>query len=143
MDIEHVFKRVYQYVRCDDEWGLVHERLLSVKPTSCSVERVCSQNRIVIPKGRSRLTDENAMMALYCYVNLRLLNKVQASILPFLESMMETVSTDDGVEEEDSPSAFSSLPTNETSVNFADADLLGRADAGVQLPTRGLIFTGA
>ena len=56
--------------------------------------------------------------------------------------MMETVSTDDGVEEEDSPSAFSSLPTNETSVDFAPADLLGRADAGVQLPTR-LIFDGA
>lgn len=120
----------------------VAERLLFVKPTSCSVERVCSQNRIVIPKGRSRLTDENAMMALYCYVNLRLLNKVKTSILPFLESMMATVSTDSVVEEEDSPSAFSSLPTNETTVNFAPSDLVGRADADVQLPTS-LIFNGA
>lgn len=120
----------------------IAERLLVVKPTSCSVERVCSQNRIVIPKGRSRLTDENAMMALYCYVNLRLLNKVKGSILPFLESMMEVVSSDDGIEEEDTPSAFSSLPTNGATIEFTPADLLRASDAGAQLPTD-LIFNAS
>lgn len=105
-------------------------RLLAVSATSASVERVCSQHRIVVPKGRSRLGNKNAMMALYCYVNLRLLNKVRGTVTSFLESMMETGDDDVDDDADGSTGGLISEESAALDAEGSEADL-GGGDQGV------------
>ena len=63
-------------------------RVLALVPNSCSVERVCSQHKLVANKIRNRLRNKMVQMLLYCYVNMRLLNKCPPVLLGFLESAL-------------------------------------------------------
>ena len=50
-------------------------RLLEMGTQSADVERVCKAHKVVHTKVRNRLLNKNVKMLLYCYVNLRLLNR--------------------------------------------------------------------
>ena len=52
-------------------------RLLMMGTQSADVERVCKAHKIVHSKVRNRLTDKNVKMLLYCYVNQRLIKKME------------------------------------------------------------------
>ena len=63
-------------------------RLLALVPNSCSVERVCSQHKLVASKIRGRLSNKMIQMLLYCYVNMRLINNCPPTTLGFLEDIL-------------------------------------------------------
>ena len=46
---------------------------------SADVERVCKAHKIVHSRGRIRLLSERVQQLLYCYVNLRLLNRYRVT----------------------------------------------------------------
>ena len=62
--------------------------MLALVPNSYSVERVCSQHKLVANKIRDRLRNKIVQMLLYWYVNMRLLNKCPPVLLGFLESAL-------------------------------------------------------
>ena len=44
---------------------------------SAGVERCCKVHKIVHTKARNRLKNKNVQMLVYCYVNLRLIKKIE------------------------------------------------------------------
>ena len=74
-------------------------RLAQVTPHSCTVERVCKAHSLIHTKARNRLHLKVVKMLLYCYVNLRMINKCEAELGEFLVEALEEV------EEEESAAA--------------------------------------
>ena len=70
---------------------------------SATVERVCKAHSVIHTKARNRLHLKTVQMLLYCYVNLRLINKCTAELGNFLTSCLENIddNDDDDIEEED------------------------------------------
>jgi len=52
-------------------------RLCNMSTQSANVERCCKVHKITKSKARNRLGNNNVFMLCYCYVNLRLLNKLE------------------------------------------------------------------
>ena len=50
-------------------------RLMEMGTQSADVEHICKAHKIVHTKVRNRLTNKNVKMLLYCYVNLRLVQR--------------------------------------------------------------------
>jgi hypothetical protein len=62
------------------EMPLLYEiarRLLVMSTQSADVERVCKAHKVVHTKVRNRLNNKTVHQLLYCYVNLRLIKKIQ------------------------------------------------------------------
>jgi hypothetical protein len=55
----------------------IARRLLVMSTQSADVERVCKAHKVVHTKVRNRLTNKTVHQLLYCYVNLRLVKKIQ------------------------------------------------------------------
>jgi hypothetical protein len=55
----------------------IARRLLVMSTQSADVERVCKAHKVVHTKVRNRLNNKTVHQLLYCYVNLRLIKKIQ------------------------------------------------------------------
>jgi hypothetical protein len=55
----------------------IARRLLVISTQSADVERVCKAHKVVHTKVRNRLNNKTVHELLYCYVNLRLMKKIQ------------------------------------------------------------------
>jgi hypothetical protein len=55
----------------------IARRLLVMSTESVDVERVCKAHKVVHTKVRNRLNNKTHHELLYCYVNLRLIKKIQ------------------------------------------------------------------
>jgi hAT family C-terminal dimerisation region len=55
--------------------GEIAVRLVGLAIQSADVERCCKVNKLVHSKSRNRLKNENVVMLLSCYVNMRLLRR--------------------------------------------------------------------
>jgi hypothetical protein len=53
----------------------IASRLLVMSTQSADVERVCKANKVIYTKARKCLKNKTVQMLLYCYTNLRLINK--------------------------------------------------------------------
>jgi hypothetical protein len=63
-------------------------RILSSSPTAAPVERMNSMNKLVQSKARAALKHKRVVKLLYCYVNMRLLQKVDSEILSMVEEAL-------------------------------------------------------
>ena len=66
-----------------------------VSPQSCTVERVCKAHNLIHCKARNRLLLPVVKMLLYCYVNLRMLNKCEADLGEFLVDALDEEDIDE------------------------------------------------
>jgi hypothetical protein len=66
-----------------------------MKPQSASVERVCKAHAIIHTKARNRLNSTTTQMLLYCYVNLRMMNKCKPKLDKFLVDALVAEKEDD------------------------------------------------
>ena len=90
---------------CVEDWELTGKaqfplispiaiRLLSMAVQSADVERVCKTHKLIHTKNRNRLKNISVHMLLYCYVNLRLLNKCTDELGDFLTQCIESINSD-------------------------------------------------
>ena len=63
-------------------------RILSSAPTACPVERMNSMNKLVQSKARAALKHKRVVKLLYCYVNMRLLKKIDVEVLNMIEEAL-------------------------------------------------------
>lgn len=79
----------------------VARRVLVMSTQSADVERVCKAHKVVHTKVRNRLKNKTVYSLLYCYVNLRLLKKINEddTMTSFLEqAILDHINDDEATE---------------------------------------------
>jgi len=78
----------------------IARRVLIMGTQSADVERVCKAHKVIHTKVRNRLKNKTVYNLLFCYVNLRLLGKINEddTMSNFLEqAILDNMSTDEEV----------------------------------------------
>lgn len=60
-------------------------RLSGIAIQSANVERVCKSHNLIHTPIRNRLINKTVQMLLFCYINIRLLNRVNGDMGGFIE----------------------------------------------------------